>query len=120
VGDLRGVPPRELFQREADRLGRAPPVVEGAGVPAGPQAMLARLCLALSIPFRQEMLRWPAGRRASDGVWAPAWYDAVERSTGFEAPERRAYPPLPDALRRIAEAARPHYDALAAHRLTAA
>ena len=30
------------------------------------------------------MLSWPAGKRATDGVWAPAWYDQVERSTGFK------------------------------------
>jgi len=64
------------------------------------------------------MLCWPPGRRASDGVWAPAWYDAVERSTGFAPAERRDYPPLPAELARIADAARPHYEALAAHRIT--
>ncbi|MEJ1935629.1 hypothetical protein WDZ92_36015, partial [Nostoc sp. NIES-2111] len=31
------------------------------------------LCLALGIPFDEAMLAWPAGPRASDGVWAPAW-----------------------------------------------
>ena len=115
--DIGAVRQRELFEREADRLGRAPPVVRSVDVLADPRGMLNALCAALEIPFREEMLRWPAGPRASDGVWAPAWYDAVERSTGFEAPERRAYPLLPDALKRIAEAARPHYEALAAHRL---
>jgi hypothetical protein len=63
------------------------------------------------------MLSWPAGRRDTDGVWAPAWYEAVERSTGFEAPERKAPPPLTDELQRIADAARPHYEALAAYKL---
>jgi hypothetical protein len=63
------------------------------------------------------MLSWPAGRRGSDGVWAPAWYEAVERSTGFEAPTARATPLLTDELRRIADAARPHYEALTAYRL---
>ena len=76
------------------------------------------LCAALDIPFDPAMLSWPAGPRASDGVWAPAWYDAVERSTGFAAPERSERAPLRDDLRRIAEAARPHYEALERHRLT--
>ena len=108
---------RELFEREADRLGRPPPVVEGADVLADPQAVLRRLCAALEIGFDPAMLQWPAGRRASDGVWAPAWYEAVERSTGFAAPARAPDPPLTDILLRIADAARPHYEALAAHRL---
>jgi hypothetical protein len=80
--------------------------------------VLSALCEALDVPFREEMLRWPAGRRPSDGVWAPAWYDAVERSTGFDPPERRPYPPLPDDLERIADAARPHYEALERWRIS--
>jgi hypothetical protein len=111
--DIGVVRQRELFEREADRLGEAPPVIEGADVLADPQRELSALCAALAIPFRAEMLSWPAGRRASDGIWAPAWYEVVERSTGFAAPERRIAEPLPDDLRRLADAARPHYEALA-------
>jgi len=111
---------RELFEREADRLGHAPVVVEGADVLADPRGTLGALCAALGIPFRSEMLAWPAGRRDSDGVWAPAWYQAVEASTGFAAPEHRARPVLDDRLRALADLARPHYEVLARHRLSAA
>lgn len=119
LADIGVVRQREIFEREADRLGHAPPVVRGADVLASPQGVLARLCERLEIPFEAAMLRWPAGPRDSDGVWAPAWYDSVERSTGFEPPTRDAYPPLPDELRRTADAARPHYEAMAAHRIEA-
>lgn len=109
---------RELFEREADRLGAPPPVVEGRDVLSDPAGTLGRLCAALGIAFDAAMLAWPAGPRASDGVWAPAWYDAVERSTGFGPPPDETTPPaLSDDLRRIAEAARPHYERLAAFRL---
>lgn len=85
---------------------------------ADPAGTLGRLCAALGVPFDAAMLAWPAGRRDSDGVWAPAWYDAVERSTGFGAPpDESAAPVLSDALAAIADAARPHYDHLAAFRL---
>ncbi len=117
LDDIGVVRQHELFVRECDRLGAAPPVVRGADVLADPPGMLVALCAALDIPFREEMLSWPAGLRDTDGVWAPAWYDAVERSTGFEAPPTRPRPPLPDDLRRIADQARPHYEALAAHKL---
>ena len=117
--DIGVVRQRELFDREAGRLGRAPPVVEGADVLADPRGVLGRLCAALGVPFREEMLSWPAGPRASDGVWAPAWYAAVERSTGFAAPERPDAAPLSDDLKRIADLARPHYEALARHRIAA-
>jgi len=113
LDDIGVMRQRELFEREAARLGRAPPVVESAEVLADPRATLTRLCAALGIPFREEMLSWPAGPRAGDGVWAPAWYAAVERSTGFAASERAAAAPLTDALKRIADRARPHYEALA-------
>lgn len=118
LADIGVVRQRELFDREADRLGRAPPVVEGADILAAPERGLPALCAALGIPFRAQMLAWPAGPRDTDGVWAPAWYDAVERSTGFEPPGAARALALGDDLRRLADQARPHYEALAAHRLS--
>jgi hypothetical protein len=110
----------ELFDRAADRLGCAPPVVESQDVLADPRGVLSALCAACGIPFDSAMLSWAPGRRATDGVWAPAWYEAVERSTKFAAPRREiAFDELPDILKPIAAAARPIYDRLAAHKLAA-
>lgn len=108
---------RELFERECDRLGHAPPVVEGRDVLADPRGVLSRLCEALGIGFDDAMLAWPSGPRDTDGVWAPAWYDAVERSTGFDPKPPSHVPKLADHLRPIADAARPHYERLAAFKL---
>ena len=114
-----GVPQQlELFEREADRLGHAPPVVDSYDVLKDPRGVLGALCAAVGIAFSEKMLTWPAGKRASDGVWAPAWYASVERSTGFAPPrERTRFEDLPDDLKRVAEAARPAYERLAAYRL---
>lgn len=117
LADIGIVQQREIFAAEADRLGHAPPVVDGADVLAHPASALSRLCSALGIDYTDDMLHWPAGRRETDGVWAPAWYNAVEQSTGFGAPPPPRAVELPDDLRRIADAARPHYAALAEHRL---
>ncbi|MEO8813179.1 MAG: hypothetical protein ABI376_09750 [Caulobacteraceae bacterium] len=104
-----------MFDREAERLGRAPPVIDADDVLADPRGFLTTLCAALDIPFREAMLKWPAGRRPSDGVWAPVWYAAVEASTGFAAPG--AAKPLAEALKPIANAARPYFERLARYRL---
>ena len=66
-------------------------MVEGADVLADPRGVLAALCAACGVPFDEAMLTWPPGGARRDGVWAPAWYEAVERSTGFAtaAPEAR-------------------------------
>jgi hypothetical protein len=106
-----------LFEREAQRLGAAPPVVDSNAVLADPAQTLAQLCAALGIPFTEAMLRWPPGRRETDGVWAPAWYSAVEQSTCFAPPavSADAASRLPDNLRRIADEARPHYEAMKKH-----
>jgi hypothetical protein len=108
----------ELFDREADRLGRSPVVIDSADVLADPRAMLSALCAELGIAFSACMLSWPSGKRATDGVWGPAWYDQVERSTGFQIPSAKAPPELSIAHQRIADAARPHYDRLARWRIT--
>jgi len=119
--DIGFVQQREIFEREADRLGHAPPVIHAADVLADPKGTLAGLCITLGIPFTERMLHWPAGRRATDGAWAPAWYDAVERSTGF-APPRPSVPfeSLRDDLKPIALAARPHYERLLRYKLNLA
>ena len=109
----------ELFERAADRLGKAPPVIAGADVLADPRRALSALCAALDVAFDEGMLSWPPGRRETDGVWAPAWYGAVEQSTGFGPPQREAaFEDLPDRLKQIAEAARPYYEKLEKHRLS--
>jgi hypothetical protein len=115
--DIGFVQQRELFEREADRLGAAPPVIDAADVLEDPGLTLGRLCAALGISYRPSMLRWPAGRRPTDGVWAPAWYRSVECSTGFAAPERALDAPLPLHLQRLADEAQPHYDALRSYRI---
>ncbi len=108
----------EFFEREAERLGHAPPVVDSADVLADPESTLKVLCAALGLPWDRAMLSWEPGRRPTDGVWAPHWYARVEASTGFEPP-RSTGPRLDDEGRRVRDAVQPYYERLAVHRLRA-
>ena len=106
----------ELFDEVAQKQGAAPPVIDADDVLADPERTLRALCGALGIAFAPTMLSWPAGPRATDGVWAPAWYDAVARSTGFSMPT--VMPVLTDPrLAQIADEARPIYERLARYRI---
>ncbi len=115
LDDLGFVRQRELFEEIGERTGVVPPVVEADAIRREPAATLAKLCAALAISFDPAMLAWRAGPRASDGLWAAHWYDAVQRSTGFTPPP--PVPELDDAGRALAEAARPAYEALARYAL---
>jgi len=108
----------EFFEREADRLGRAPPVIDADDVLANGALVLSKLCLALGIRWEPKMLHWEPGRRDTDGPWAPHWYGSVEKSTGFR-PLDSGPVDLTDQGRRLAERCRPYYDLLAAHRIRA-
>ncbi|MGE0046247.1 MAG: HAD family hydrolase, partial [Hyphomonadaceae bacterium] len=115
--DMIGLPRQvEIFTHCADQLGAAPPVLETPTLLADPRAMLTKLCDALGLSFDEAMLSWKPGIHETDGVWAPAWYDAVAASTGFAPAAREpSFDELPDRLKLIAEKARPLYERLKAH-----
>ena len=108
----------EFFDREADRLGAAPPVIDASDVLSDPEGVLSKLCDALGIAWEPAMLSWAPGRRETDGAWAEHWYNAVEKSTGFGEPESEPVELSPDD-QHLADRIRPYYERLAAHRITA-
>jgi hypothetical protein len=103
-------------QRLLELLPRETPVIDAGDFLRDPEAYLRWLCDWLGIGFTDRMLHWPPGLRESDGVWAPYWYEAVARSTGFEPWRPRALD-LSPREEAVAEACRPAYDALHARRL---
>jgi hypothetical protein len=105
-----------LFNELVERNGQVPMVIDAADFLREPEAFLQAVCVHLGIDFSERMLHWPAGPRDSDGIWAPHWYDAVWKSTGFE-PWRQRNEHLSDEAARVAEACRPAYERLHGHRL---
>lgn len=114
--DLGFLQQARLFDRVADWLGAAPPVIDSADIRADPRVALSALCAAVGLDFDPAMLTWPPGGRPEDGVWGAHWYGAVHRSTGFEDPEG-PLPELTGDYAALAEAALPQYARLARHRV---
>jgi hypothetical protein len=106
----------ELYDEITARTGTPPPVIDADEFLRAPEAHLRALCTLLQIPFTDRMLHWPAGPRASDGVWAPYWYDAVLKSTGFE-PWRERDRRIPAQHAPLIERCLPVYESLFSRRL---
>ena len=104
----------ELFEFVRGFSGESPPVLSARGVLQDPAGSLRKLCAALDIGFDAAMLRWDAGPRATDGIWAKHWYASVEASTGF-APWQDDDTPLPRALQPLYDECRRLYDKMAPH-----
>jgi hypothetical protein len=111
LADLGIVQQAEIFEAFGG------PVVDSRDLLAEPAGVLGALCAALDVPFDDRMLSWPAGPRASDGVWAPYWYASVHSSTGFAA-YRPPASPLPARLEPLAERCLPYFERLHRYRLS--
>jgi len=107
---------QRIFHLVREQTGQIPPVIDGRDVQENPRRTLGLLCAAVGVPFDERMLAWPAGPRASDGVWAKYWYSAVEASTGFE-PYRHKNEPVPAHLQGVLAEAEEIYQELYQYRL---
>jgi hypothetical protein len=106
-----GIAQQTHLLRELKKLGTLRAVVDTNDLLKDPAGMLQALCAALDIPFYEKMLRWPAGPRPEDGVWATYWYTNVHKSTGFKPYTPRTYS-LTGSLADLADACQPYYDEL--------
>jgi branched-chain amino acid aminotransferase group I len=95
-------------------LGKPPPVIDVAELQEDPEAALRWLCQDLDIPFQAAMLKWEAGPKSIDGIWAPWWYESVHKSTRF-IPAKKYPSPFPSSLYRLLEQSLPLYNMLRCH-----
>lgn len=101
---------RELFELAQSADQHSPIVIDAVDVRRNPDGLLRQLCAAIDIPFVPEMLRWEAGPKPEDGIWAKHWYDAVWKSTGFAPPEEHTDIVLPEVLQKIEAEVLPDYE----------
>ena len=106
----------ELFS-ELRESGQRPAVLDSRELLVDPAGVLRQFCGYLGHPFASAMLEWPPGPRPEDGVWAPHWYHAVHKSTGF-APYR-AKTGFPEHLEPLLAECQPWYDRLFEHAIRA-
>lgn len=99
----------ELFTELRD-AGQDPIVLDSRELLLDPPGVLGQLCERIDLAYSDTMLSWPAGGRPEDGVWAPHWYHAVHKSTGFSP--YRAKEEFPQHLAGLLEECRPWYDRL--------
>lgn len=107
----------DLFVQIGKLTGQQMPVIDSPSVLANPEHILRSLCESLQIRFDKDMLKWPQGRRSSDGVWARHWYHSVEASTGFGAPRQASFS-LTKSQLEVVEEVMPYYEKLKAHCIT--
>jgi len=103
-----------LFERLI-AIGQKPAVLDSRGLLLDPPGVLASLCKHLHIDYTDDMLTWPAGARPEDGIWAPHWYHAVHKSTGFAPYVAKGV--IPQELDALLAECKPWYDKLLAHAL---
>lgn len=112
-----GLKTQWLLFAELSAAGQAPAVVDSRELLLDPPGVLRKLCDRLGIEFQQSMLAWPPGPRAEDGIWAPHWYGAVHRSTGFGPYVHKTS--FPQHLEPLLAECAPWYERLQVHAIRA-
>lgn len=102
---------------ELKRLGHPPAIVDAKDLQTNPEGILHSLCTSLGISFQTSMLRWDAGGRKEDGLWAPWWYKSVHQSTGFGSLPLYPKKAFPRELYDLLEECQPFYNMLKHHAL---
>ena len=99
----------ELFEQLV-AAGQQPAILDSRELLIDPRGVLEQLCGHLGLAFTPAMLEWEPGPRPEDGVWAPHWYHAVHKSTGFSPYKSKNG--FPGHLQPLLEDCRPWYDRL--------
>ncbi|KAL9676768.1 hypothetical protein QQ045_004987 [Rhodiola kirilowii] len=99
---------------ELCEAGKPPPIIDAEHLQQDPEGALHGLCEDLDIPFQASMLKWEAGPKQVDGLWAPWWYKSVHKSTCF-TPTRKYPNAFPLSFYDLLEQSLPFYNMLKCH-----
>lgn len=107
----------EIFER-VKAQGCTPPVLDSKDVLERPGETLRLLCESIGVEFQEAMLSWRAGAHETDGIWGKYWYEAVEKSTGFQSYAAK-YEIVPPHLTELYNKCATYYQELYKYRLGA-
>ncbi len=109
----------DMFDRVVKRYGVVPPVIDSDDLLDDPEGTVRAYCAAVGIEFFPEALEWDRGERREVRWYGGNWHDSLSASTGLRRQPARyragigEVPFLADMYVRC----RPHYEAVAAHKL---
>ena len=86
-------------------------VIDSGLLLENPESVLRQLCQRCSIGFQTSMLKWEAGPKSYDGIWAKHWYENVHQSMGFKK-QKTSSRPLRENLNDLYQHAKSYYEKL--------
>jgi hypothetical protein len=114
---------RALFDRLADKLGKAPPLIDSDDLLEDPAGIVEAWCNSMSIEFIPEALNWKPGDRTEVSWYdGGSWHGNLANSDGLK-PQPRKYIDIsqaPDRVQEIYETVLPHYQHMHQFRLVSA
>ncbi len=94
-----------------EKVNIKPIVVDSKKILTTPLYALSKICNLAGIPFDEGMLKWKAGARKEDGIWAKYWYTNVHKSTGFTKYQLKTKS-FPEKLKPLLESCIPYHKRL--------
>lgn len=91
-------------------------VIDSGDLRKNPTAYMQTLCSKIGIEFTDRMLKWKAGPRPEDGVWAPYWYANVHKSSGFSKEPLSAHE-FPEHLNDLLDEAQDYYEKISVYKI---
>jgi len=113
---------RELFDRIAQKYGKAPPVIDSDDMLENPHGIIGEWCKGVGIEFLESALTWEPGARDEVSWWDGGSFHAnLRNSDGLKPQKRTQYIDIseaPDRVKDVHERMQPHYEHLYQYRIT--
>lgn len=109
-----------MFDMVVARYGETPPVIDSDDLLDDNEGLVRAYCAAVGIEFLPESLEWEEGDREEVRWYGGPWHDSLSASTGLKRQKTEYRARIEDVpfLQEMYALCKPHYDALAEHKLS--